>query len=96
MATEVTTSNYLSLNWRDAAKGTLVAAMTAAFATIGQAITAGALPTMQQIKVAALAGLAAGFSYLVKNFFTPSQTVITAVPAGTMPYTPPDVSTSKP
>jgi hypothetical protein len=78
-----TTSTIYTLNWADGAKGFLVAAITAAVATIGQSISAGAFPTLAQLKVAGLAGLAAGFSYLIKNFFSASTTTIPTPPTTT-------------
>ena len=65
-------SNFLSLNWKDVLKGFIVAAITAAVAGISQSLEAGAFPTLAQVKTSALVGLAAGLSYLIKNFFTPA------------------------
>ena len=63
-------SNFLALNWKDVAKGFVVAAITSAVTGISQSLEAGALPTLVQLKTSALIGLAAGLSYLIKNFFT--------------------------
>lgn len=62
--------DIFSLNWADIGKGVLVAFLTVFLAAIGQSIDAGTLPSIEQIKVAALAGLAAGIAYLIKQFFT--------------------------
>jgi len=66
--------DIFSLNWADIGKGLLVTFLTIFLGTIGQSIEAGALPTIAQIKVAALAGLTAGIAYLIKQFFTNSVT----------------------
>ena len=63
-------SNFLSLNWKDLLKGFIVAAITAAVTGISQSLEAGSFPTVAQLKTSALVGLAAGISYLIKNFFT--------------------------
>jgi hypothetical protein len=68
-------SSFLSLNWKDILKGFIVAAITAAVAGISQSLEAGAFPTLTQVKTSALVGLAAGLSYLIKNFFTTPPTV---------------------
>lgn len=70
-------SAFLSLNWRDVLKGFIVAAISAAVTGIAQTFQAGAIPTLEQLKTAGLVGVAAGFSYLIKNFFT--------APSGTPP-----------
>lgn len=76
----VVTSSFLSVNWRDALRGFLIAALTTILATVGQAVEAGSLPTIAQLKVAALAGLTAGISYLIKNFFSSSEITIKKAP----------------
>lgn len=63
-------SNFLAINWADVAKGFIVAAITAAVAGISQSLEAGSFPSLVQLKTSALVGLAAGLSYLIKNFFT--------------------------
>ena len=67
-------SPFLSINWSDVGKGFIVAAITSAVTGISQTLEAGAIPTIAQLKTAALVGLAAGISYLIKNFFTPAST----------------------
>lgn len=66
-------SKLLSLNWHDIIKALLVAFLTTFVATIGQSLDAGIFPTLAQIKVAALSGLAAAVAYLAKNLFTNSN-----------------------
>ncbi len=73
MAT-VTTSKQYSINWRDAGKGILVSALTGALTAAEQALTT--TPVVISWKTIGIAGLAALGAYLLKNFFTPSQTVI--------------------
>jgi hypothetical protein len=66
-------SPYFSLNWQDALKGFVVAAITAALGIIAQSIDAGhVLPTLAELKAAGIAGLGAGVAYLLKNLFTNS------------------------
>ncbi len=82
MAT-VTTSKQYTLNWRDAGKGILVSAVTGALTVAEQALTT--TPVVISWKAIALAGLAALIAYLLKNFLTPSATVITPDPPPTKP-----------
>ena len=71
-------SSLFSLNFKDAGKGLLVAFITAFLAGITAAINTGALPTLDQIKVSAIAGVTAGVAYLIKNFFTNSTGTVAA------------------
>ncbi len=64
-------SNFFSLNLRDILRGVLMTAITAASTGIYQSLDSGALPTLSQLKISGLVGLAAGISYLLKNLFTP-------------------------
>jgi hypothetical protein len=77
MAT-ITTSKQGTLNWRDLFKGLLVSGVTGALTVAEQALTT--TPVVISWKAIALAGLAALIAYLLKNLFTPSQTVITPDP----------------
>lgn len=65
-------SNFLSLNWKDILKGLIMAILTPAAWVIQQSLDAGTLVlNWKQIAMAAVAG---GLSYLVKNFLTiPTQ-----------------------
>jgi len=64
-------SNFLSLNWKDIFKGLIMAILTPAAWVIQQSLDAGTLVfNWKQIAMAAVAG---GLSYLVKNFFIPQQ-----------------------
>lgn len=82
MAT-VTTSKQYTINYRDVLKGLLVSGVTGALTVAEQALTT--TPVVFSWKAIGLAALAAGVAYLLKNLFTPSQTVIKAGP-------PPDVT----
>ena len=63
------TSNFLSLNWLDLSKGLLMAILTPAVVIVQQSIERGILTF--NWKSIAMASIAGGFAYLVKNFFTP-------------------------
>jgi hypothetical protein len=67
-------SKFFSLNLRDVLRGVLMTALTAASAGIYQSLDSGVLPTVAQLKISGLIGLASGLSYLLKNLFTaPTQ-----------------------
>ncbi len=61
-------SNFLSLNWRDIAKGLLMAVLTPVVVVIQQSLESGIF--VFDWKSIGLASLAGGVAYLVKNFFT--------------------------
>jgi hypothetical protein len=67
------TSSLFSLNLKDLGKGLLVAVGGAAITAIETSVQAGTL-TFSWKTIGGVAS-AAGLSYLVKNFFTPAQTV---------------------
>ena len=67
------TSPLFSLNFKDLAKGLIVAVGGAVIAAAETSIQAGAL-TFNWKTIGGVA-VAAGLSYLGKNFFTPAQTV---------------------
>lgn len=66
-------SSFLSLNWRDALKGLIVAALTAFVSTLSLTIEDGQLPTKKDLVNCLLAAIAAGVAYLMKNLFTNSE-----------------------
>ena len=70
------TSPLFSLNIKDLAKGLIVAIGGAAITAIENSIQAGSL-TLDWKAIGSVA-LAAGLSYLGKNFFTPAKTVTPA------------------
>ncbi len=65
-------STRFSLDLVDLGKGVLVAFITAFVTAITVWLNAGAFPTGEQLKGAALTGAAAAAAYLIKNFFTDS------------------------
>lgn len=70
------TSPLFSLDLKDAGKGLLVAIGGAVFAAMEASLQIGSL-SFNWKQIGAV-GLAAGLSYLGKNFFTRSQTVTPA------------------
>jgi len=70
------TSSLFSLDFKDLGKGLLVAVGGAVIAAIETSIEAGSL--ILNLKAIGGVALAAGLSYLVKNLFTPAQTVTPA------------------
>ncbi len=70
------TSPFLSLNWNDLGKGLLVAVGGAVIGAIETSIQAGSL--VFNWKAIGAIALAAGLSYLGKNFFTPATVVTPA------------------
>jgi hypothetical protein len=70
------TSDLYSIDLKDLGKGLIVAAGGAAVVAIQNALQAGSLSF--NWKAIGLTALAAGISYLAKNFFTPAQTVTKA------------------
>ena len=70
-----TTSSQFTLNWRDALKGLVVAILTPVFTTLLNSINEGSLVfNMKLIWISAAGG---GLGYIMKNFLSPSQVVIT-------------------
>jgi hypothetical protein len=78
MAT-TTTSKQFTINWRDIVKGLVTAFLTAFVTSVYQWISNGSFPTGDQFKTAGLIGLSAAMAYLIKNFFTPAEVVMTGV-----------------
>lgn len=70
------TSNLFSLNLQDLGKGLLVAAGGAVIAAVESSLQIGQFSI--NWKTIGSVALAAGLSYLAKNFFTPAQTVTPA------------------
>lgn len=71
------TSQQFTLNSRDIIRGLITAVITAFLTSIYQGIEAGSFPTAAQLKTAGLIGLGAGISYLLKNWLSPTEIVIT-------------------
>jgi len=66
-------SNFLSLNWQDAINGFVVAFFSTALVSIVEILDGGQLPQLSELKTAALVGLTAALSYLLKNLFSNSN-----------------------
>lgn len=79
----VVTSKQFSLNLPDVWKGLIVAVVAPALLTIYTSLQAGSL-SFNWKEIATTAG-SAGLAYILKNFFTPAQTVVT--PPATQPGT---------
>ncbi len=72
------TSRTGTLNLLDAGKSALIAGITTAVTLIAGSIYAGRFPTLVELKSAGVAGALAAISYLIKNLFTPAQTITPA------------------
>lgn len=70
-----TTSSQFTLKINDIVKGLVVAIITPVFTIILTSLNAGVLTF--NWKIIAATAVASGLSYLLKNFFTPAQVVIT-------------------
>ncbi len=66
-------TSFFTVGLRDLIKGVIVAILTVVVAGVSTSLNAGALPTESELKTIALAGLAAGGAYLIKNLFTNSN-----------------------
>jgi hypothetical protein len=66
-------SNFLNLDLQDLTKGFVVAFLSAALTGIVAILETSQLPQMSDLKAAAIVGLTAGLSYLLKNVLTNSQ-----------------------
>jgi hypothetical protein len=67
------TSSLFSLNFKDLGKGLLVAMGGAVIAAVQASVQAGTFTL--NLKTIGSVALAAGLSYLGKNFFTPAKTI---------------------
>lgn len=68
------TSSQFSLKWNDILKGLLVSIITPVFTIILTSLNAGVLTF--NWKIIGATAIASGLSYLLKNFLTPAQVVI--------------------
>jgi VIT1/CCC1 family predicted Fe2+/Mn2+ transporter len=66
-------SVFGTLGTRDLVNGLVVAFLSSFLTGLVATLEAGTLPTLAQLKSSLLVGLAAGVSYLLKNFLTNSQ-----------------------
>ena len=64
-------SAFLSLNWADFGKGLLMAVLTPVLVLVQQSVDAGSF--VFNGKALAIAAVAGGVGYLIKNFFTPKK-----------------------
>ena len=69
-------SNFLNLNFDDLVKGFIVAFLSTALTGVVATLDSGVLQTLTELKSAAIVGLTAGISYLLKNLLTNSQGVV--------------------
>lgn len=82
MANTVTTSKQFTINWRDIFKGLQVAVILPVANVIYQSIEAGSF-TFDWKRIGLLA--AGGFiSYIIKNFLTPAEIVVSNVKTETI------------
>ncbi len=73
-----TTSEQFSLNWKDILKGGLVAVLSAVLTVVYTTVQADSLSF--DWKAIGITAATTALSYLLKNFFTPSATVIKVQP----------------
>ena len=66
-------SKFLSLGKNDFIKASIMALLSSFVTAIIPTLESGALPTLLQIKAAAVVGLTAALSYLLKNVLTNSN-----------------------
>lgn len=66
-------SKFLSLDLKDAVNGFVVAFLTASLTGIISILDSGVMPNGVELRKAAIIGLTAGLSYLLKNLVTNSQ-----------------------
>lgn len=66
-------SNFLNLDLQDLIKGFVVAFLSAALTGLVAILETSQLPQISDLKAAAIVGLTAGLSYLLKNVLTNSQ-----------------------
>jgi Flp pilus assembly pilin Flp len=65
-------SGFLQINWLDVGKGFLIAFGTVFLLGVVNVLETGTFPTLAELGALAVAGLAAGLTYVLKNFFTNS------------------------
>jgi len=66
-------SKLFSINWFDLGKGLIVTVFTTFISSLISFLDTLQFPDIQDFRRILLAGVAAGLSYLLKNFFTNSQ-----------------------
>lgn len=78
MATTTTTSKQFQINWKDFLKGAIMAVGTPILYMVQELIPHWPLNPIEKV------GLSALVSYLIKNFFSSSQIVVTGAPKATI------------
>ena len=66
-------SGFGSINLVDIGKGFLIAFLTVFLLGVVNILQTGVFPALAELGTLAIAGLAAGLSYVLKNFFTNSE-----------------------
>lgn len=66
-------SGFMNLNLLDLAKGFLIAFLTIFLLGAGSILESGVFPTLAELGTLAIAGLASGLSYILKNLVTNSK-----------------------
>lgn len=66
-------SEFMKLNCRDFIKGFFVAVVAAILAGLMPILESGEFPTVANLKIIGISGLAAGCAYLFKNMITNSN-----------------------
>jgi len=66
-------SKLFSINWHDLFKGLIVTIFTTFISSLITVLDTLQFPNTEGFKHIGLAGLSAGLSYLLKNFFTNSE-----------------------
>lgn len=66
-------SPLFTLQWKDAFKGIITAALTSVITAVIEIIGKGGLPTPSDWKTIGVTGLAAALGYIMKNYFTNSN-----------------------
>ena len=69
-------SKFFSLNTSDLLKGLYMTMGTSVVVALEPILVSGVWPTWTEMKTIALAGLAAGALYLLKNMFTNSEGIV--------------------
>lgn len=78
MPTTQTNKQY-TLNYRDLLRGLLIAVITAVLTSALDALNVGGIDNLNWKSIGVI-GLTAGISYLVKNYFTPTEIVVVDPP----------------
>ena len=66
-------AKFGTLIWADVVKGFFTAALTTILLAVVPLLQSGKFPDLVQLKTFALAGLAAGVAYIIKNLLTNSK-----------------------